>query len=58
MYYNVGRAILVGNINGYDSLVTIGSLLDFMHTQNPDTLDYFNLDPIRPEKVKSVEFWI
>jgi outer membrane cobalamin receptor len=56
MYYNVGRAILVGNINGYDSLVTIGSLLDFMHTQNPDTLDYFNLDPIRPEKVKSVEF--
>ena len=23
MYYNVGRAKLVGNINGYDSLVTI-----------------------------------
>jgi len=55
MYYNVGRAKLVGNISGYDSLVTIESLRDFYYTQNPDTLDYFNLDPIEPEKVKCVE---
>ena len=56
MYYNVGRAKLVGNISGYDSLVTIESLRDYYYTQNPDTLSYFNLDPIAPEEVKSVEF--
>ncbi len=55
MYYNVGRAKLVGNIAGYDSLVTIESLRDYYYTQNPDTLSYFNLDPIAPEKVKSIE---
>ena len=55
MYYNVGRAKLVGNISGYDSLVTIESLRDYYYTQNPDTLSYFNLDPIAPEEVKSVE---
>jgi outer membrane receptor protein involved in Fe transport len=55
MYYNVGRAKLVGNISGYDSLVTIESLRDFYYTQNSDTLRYFNLDPIAPEKVKSFE---
>lgn len=56
MYYNVGRAKLVGNINGYDSLVTVESLRSFIYSQNPDSLDYFNLDPIQPEKVKSIEF--
>lgn len=55
MYYNVGRAKLVGNISGYDSLVTIESLRDYYYTQSPDTLSYFNLDPIAPEEVKSVE---
>lgn len=56
MYYNVGRAKLVGNINGYDSLVTVESLREFYYTQDPDTLEYFNLDPIQPEEVKSIEF--
>ena len=43
MYYNVGRAKLVGNIEGYDSLVTIESLRDFYYSENADTLDYFSL---------------
>ena len=55
MYYNVGRAKLVGNISGYDSLVTIESLRNFYYTQNSDTLRYFNLDPITPEQVKCIE---
>ena len=55
MYYNVGRAKLVGNISGYDSLVTIESLIINFNTQNPDALSYFSLDPIAPEKVKSIE---
>lgn len=54
MYYNVGRARLVGNVSGYDSLVTIESLRGFY--SGDDTLEYFNLDPIKPEKVKCVEF--
>ena len=57
MYYNVGRAKLLGNISGYDSLVTVESIRDCYSTLVPniDTLNYFNLDPIRPESVKSFE---
>lgn len=55
LYYNVGRAILVGNLNGFDSLVAIPSLLDFINTQKYDTLDFFNVKPLRPEQVKSIE---
>jgi iron complex outermembrane recepter protein len=55
LYYNVGRAILLGNINGYNNLVTIPSLVDFINTQQRDTLVYFNIDPVRPEKVKTLE---
>ena len=55
MYYNVGRARLVGNISGYDSLVTIESLRNFFYSENADTLEYFSLDPIQPEKVKCME---
>lgn len=56
LHYNVGRAILLGNITGYDSLVTLPSLNNFINTQNPDTLHYVSLDPIKPERVKTVEF--
>ncbi len=57
MYYNVGRAKLVGNISGYENLVTIESIRNAYSTVTPnlDTLEYFNLDPIAPEKVNSVE---
>ncbi|MBL0047122.1 MAG: TonB-dependent receptor [Bacteroidetes bacterium] len=56
LYYNVGRAILLGNINGVDSLVTIPSLFNFLDTRNSDTLSYINIQPIRPEQVKTIEF--
>ncbi|MBR9919208.1 MAG: TonB-dependent receptor plug domain-containing protein [Bacteroidetes bacterium] len=52
---NVGPAILAGNLNGVDSLITINSFLDYIDTQQRDVLDYFNIDPIRPEKVKTFE---
>jgi outer membrane receptor protein involved in Fe transport len=57
LYYNVGRAILVGNINGFDSLVTIQSIKDYYSATliNKDKLVYFNVNPVQPEKVKSVE---
>lgn len=55
LYYNVGRAILIGNINGFDSLVTIPSLYHYFDYLDHDTLEYFNVPPVRPERVKSVE---
>jgi outer membrane cobalamin receptor len=57
LYYNVGRAILLGNIKGYDSLVTIPSLYDALSglTTQLNKLQWFHVDPVRPEKVKSIE---
>ncbi len=57
LFYNVGRAVLLGNVNGFDSLVTIESLNDYFVTAavNEDTLDWYNIDPIRTEKVRSLE---
>ncbi len=55
LYYNVGRALLVGNLDGFDSLVTLESMFAAFNTGDQDTLDYFNVDPIQPEKVKTIE---
>jgi len=55
LYYDVGRAILVGNIHGFDSLVTIPSLIDYSMELNRDTLEWFSVPPVRPEKVKTIE---
>ncbi len=54
--YDVGRAILIGNLDGYDNLITTESFVDYLNTGlNSDTLEYFNVDPIVPEKVKTIE---
>ena len=57
LYYNVGRAILLGNITGYDSMVTLTSLYDALSGLTTDLkkLQWFGVDPVRPEKVKSIE---
>lgn len=56
LYYQVGRATLLGNLNGYDSLVTLESLFTGLNYQNPDTLEYFNVAAVKPEEVKTIEF--
>ncbi len=56
LYYNVGRALLVGNLNGFDSLATVESLINYYETLNRDTLVFNNVGAVRPEKVKSIEF--
>ena len=55
--YNVGPATLVGNLNGFDSLVTIDGLIDYQNANdgNLDTLGYFDVAAIRPERVQTVE---
>ena len=55
LYYDVGPAILIGNLTGFDSLVTVGSFRKFATSQNPSQLVYFSVDPIQPEKVRTVE---
>lgn len=57
LYYNVGRAILVGNLNGFDSLATIESVRDYLNSSSPtdSMIHYINVPQVRPEKVQSVE---
>jgi outer membrane receptor protein involved in Fe transport len=55
LYLNVGPATLSGNLNGVDSLVTLDSWFNFRGTLNRDTLEYFSVNPIRPEQVRTME---
>lgn len=55
--YNVGRAILLGNVNGFDSLVTLESFDEFRNTDPADRriLEYKNIAPVQPERVLTAE---
>ena len=64
LYYNVGRAILIGNLSGHgqdygENLVTIQSLINYflppLEERSTDSLKFFSVDPIKTEKVKSFE---
>jgi hypothetical protein len=57
LFYNVGRAILLGNLKGYKNLVTLESLNDYFLQATPSLslLKYFDVKPVVPEKVKSIE---
>lgn len=54
---DVGRATLLGNLSGFDSLVDVESLRNFVNSSfNRDTLVFFNVKPIRPEAARTIEF--
>ena len=53
---NVGRATLLGNLNGFDSLVTTGSLVSALNTGQQNNLEYFNVAAVKPERVQTIEF--
>lgn len=60
LYYNVGRAILLGNVDGQfeegrDSLFTVESFNDYRSSLQVSQLDYFHVDRIRPEQVRTIE---
>jgi outer membrane receptor protein involved in Fe transport len=64
LFYNVGRAILLGNVDGRfeagnDSLITLDSFDEYRNTSPLSTglakLDYFNVDRIRPERARTIE---
>jgi hypothetical protein len=39
---DVGRAQLLGNISGYQGLITLESFIDYLNTRNRDTLIFFD----------------
>jgi iron complex outermembrane recepter protein len=54
--YDVGRAILLGNLDGYKDLITVESFTNYLNNVGNDSvLVYFDVDPVVPEKVKTVE---
>lgn len=58
LHYDVGRAILIGNLTGFDSLATpesVNNARNLLTTFDYDALEYYDLDPIRPEKVRTFE---
>lgn len=64
LYYNVGRAILLGNVDGQfeagrDSLITVASFNEYRSaSQLIDglaKLEYFNVDRLRPEQARTLE---
>src|SRR5690606_30459214 len=55
LFLNVGPAILAGNLTGRQNLITTESFVDYLNTFSSDTLEFFNISGVRPEKVKSLE---
>lgn len=51
----VGPARLLGNLNGFDSLIILQNFLDFRRDPINTRLDDRYIAPIRPEKVKTFE---
>jgi outer membrane receptor protein involved in Fe transport len=55
LYYNVGRAILLGNIDGVQDLITVESFGDYLNARDITLLQYFDVPAIRPERVRTIE---
>lgn len=54
LHLDVGRAILIGNLNGFDSLITVQSFIDYLGN-HANRLAYYNAAPIQPEQVNTYE---
>lgn len=52
---NVGPAILSGNLKGVQDLITLESFQDYRNTLNRDTLDFFDIAAVQPERVRTFE---
>jgi outer membrane receptor protein involved in Fe transport len=57
LYYNVGRAILLGNIHGVNNVYEVNDFVNYINTRLLDTFrkKKFNIAPIKPESVKTIE---
>lgn len=52
---DVGRATLSGNLDGVEGLVTTESLINYLNSLDRNTLEYFDIPGVMPEKVKTFE---
>jgi outer membrane receptor protein involved in Fe transport len=52
---NVGRATLLGNLEGFNDLITVESFRKYLDTRKTDSLRFFDAPGIQPEKVKTLE---
>ncbi len=52
---DVGRATLLGNLDGFENLVTVESFETYLGSLSRVDLDSFNIAAVRPEKVKTFE---
>lgn len=55
LFLDVGRAILAGNLEGVDSLITVESLTEYFKQPRPNVLEYFDIAPVQPEQVQTLE---
>lgn len=58
LFYDAGRATLIGNLNGFDSLATLESFNEARNTGASfawNRLDFYDVAPIKPEKVRTFE---
>lgn len=55
---NVGRAILAGNLHGVDSLIHLESYDRYRKSLETGLLEYYSIDPVRPESVQTIEFGV
>ncbi|MCS6982094.1 MAG: TonB-dependent receptor, partial [Flavobacteriales bacterium] len=55
LYYNVGRAILLGNLRGFRNLITVPSFVDYFDHLDTSRLEYMVIKPVRPERVWTTE---
>ncbi|MBK8564268.1 MAG: TonB-dependent receptor [Saprospiraceae bacterium] len=52
---NVGRATLLGNLDGFQDLISVESFLDYLGGGFSAELDSFNAPAVKPERVKTFE---
>lgn len=55
LFYNVGRAILLGNKDGVKGVYELPNFIDYLNTRNRDTLNKLDIPAIRPEGVRTLE---
>lgn len=52
---DVGPAILAGNLRGVENLITLDSFSAYRNSQDPTAIEYYDIAPIRPEQVRTIE---
>ena len=56
LFFQVGRATLLGNIDGYEDLITLESFIDYLDGgRDVSKIQRIDVPSIQPEKVKTIE---